>query len=290
MRVSDMNIDRIYVNSAVRSSDYQTVENHYHYYYELYYVRHGKIKIYVNNSLYTLQSGDFIMIPPFEIHYVHYLAQSTRLNIYFKYDDLCDGGVPFTDGLMEKYLRIVVIHVPRTYREIIHSLLDSMVSEENVDDSSTRIMLSLQLRQLLLCFSRYCIFHTESETKSRDEDILSAVRYINENFSSPITLDQLASMSGLSPSYFSKKFRATTGSGMKEYLNYVRLSHASTELISTNHSIMDVAINSGFSDSNYFKDAFKKMFGMSPRAFRNSRSGTNPQEKTESIDSIDGLL
>lgn len=85
----------------------------------------------------------------------------------------------------------------------------------------------------------------------------------------------MADRAGLSPSYFSKKFRAVTGMGMKEYLSYVRLEHASKELQSTDHSITEVAINSGFSDSNYFKDAFKKMYGISPRAYRAEREKTD---------------
>ena len=63
--------------------------------------------------------------------------------------------------------------------------------------------------------------------------------------------------------------------GMKEYLSYVRLEHASQELRSTDHSVTEVAINCGFSDSNYFKDAFKKMYGISPRAYRAEREKTD---------------
>jgi AraC-like DNA-binding protein len=59
--------------------------------------------------------------------------------------------------------------------------------------------------------------------------------------------------------------------GMKEYLTYIRLKHAAMELLSTNHTITDVALNSGFSNSNYFKDAFKKTYNVSPREYRASR-------------------
>ena len=50
MRVSDKNIDRIYVNRANRGADYKMTDNHYHNYYELYYVRHGKVRLCVDNS------------------------------------------------------------------------------------------------------------------------------------------------------------------------------------------------------------------------------------------------
>ena len=58
------------------------------------------------------------------------------------------------------------------------------------------------------------------------------------------------------------------GMGFKEYLNYVRLKHAQTALLTTNSSITDIALEYGFNDSNYFKDLFKKVYGKSPREYR----------------------
>lgn len=272
MRVSDLNIDRIYINSAARSSNYKMVENHYHHYYELYYVRHGKVRFYVNNSLYTLKSGDFIIIPPKLIHFVHYLSNCVRINVYFKYEYLCEQSVPFIPDLDDKFLKLVKVHIPRAYRESMDYILDTMLAEDTVDDVSSKTMLSLLMKQFLLSCNRYCVFHTSPDSNDNDEYILSAVQYIDENYHTTITLSSLAEKAGLSPSYFSKKFRATTGTGMKDYLTYVRLNHASMELLSTNHSITDIALNCGFNDSNYFKDAFKRMFGMSPRTYRQTKS------------------
>ena len=53
-----------------------------------------------------------------------------------------------------------------------------------------------------------------------------------------------------------------------EYLVLLRLKSAALELLSTQDSITEIALRNGFSDSNYFKDAFKKMYGVSPRAYR----------------------
>ena len=75
----------------------------------------------------------------------------------------------------------------------------------------------------------------------------------------------------LSPSYLSKKFHNTIGKTISEYLNSERLKHAALELISTKHSITEIALNSGFNDANYFKDVFKKTFGISPREYRKRR-------------------
>ena len=52
---------------------------------------------------------------------------------------------------------------------------------------------------------------------------------------------------------------------------FVRLQHAALDLVSTNDSITEIALRSGFSDSNYFKDAFKKKYGITPSAYRKTR-------------------
>ncbi len=103
---------------------------------------------------------------------------------------------------------------------------------------------------------------------ARDAEILLATKYIYKNFRKPLTLNEVSAVASLSPTYFSKKFKATTGMGFKEYLNYVRLKHAQTALLTTNNTITDIALEYGFNDSNYFKDLFRKVYGKSPREFR----------------------
>lgn len=274
MRVSDLNIDRIYANEVTRAADYKMVENHFHYYYELYYVRQGGCRFFINNGLYDLHSGDFIIIPPREVHFNRYISQCTRVNIYFRSTDLIDGDQAFMPNLEARFLRLAIVHIPSAYRKEIDGIIDSILREDKVDDASTPIMCNLLLRQLFVACSRHCIFQYQDSqqiVKGSDE-IITAAKYIAEHYNQQITLDSVADMVGLSPSYFSRKFRQTTGMGMKEYLSYVRLKNASMELLSTRHTVTEVAINCGFNDSNYFKDAFKKMYGLSPRTYRNTRT------------------
>lgn len=58
----------------------------------------------------------------------------------------------------------------------------------------------------------------------------------------------------MNPTYFSKKFRETTGFGFKEYLTHIRLQNAAHLLRTTDTSITEIAGICGFSDGNYFGD------------------------------------
>ena len=134
-------------------------------------------------------------------------------------------------------------------------------------------MLYLQLQELLLFCSRNCSFLQDipANIRTTDRQIVLAARYISDHYMEPISAADIASAAGFSPNYLSKRFREAAGIGVHEYLMFVRLQHAALDLVSTNDSITEIALRSGFSDSNYFKDAFKKKYGITPSAYRKTR-------------------
>ena len=274
MRVSNSDIDRIYVNIATRTKEYKfnMPDNHFHQYYELYYCKYSTCSYFVNNRILELHSGDFLLVPPREMHYTKYNSATpcTRINIYFKYSDLVDNTF-FTNEDFKKYFTTIeVFHVPNAYQNKINEHLQNMLAEDKIDDNYSAVNLRLYLKQLFFLCMRFCKFNqsTPAIINTLDEQILTALRYISDNYAETLSLESVASISGLSYTYFSKKFKLTTGMRFKEYLNIVRLKHAATELATTNISITEIAINCGFNDSNYFTDVFKKIYGLSPRKYR----------------------
>jgi AraC-like DNA-binding protein len=270
MRVSDQNIDRPYVSSQARSANYKMVDNHYHYYYELYYLKKGTCRFFTHEDQYTLHAGDFIILPPREVHFNRYLSACLRINVYFRLEDLLENNKLFLPHALTKYTPSKVTHIPSGSQAIIETTFNKMLAEEKINDEETYIMMPLLLKSLFIDFDRFGTESSAEDAENHDE-IVEAVHYITAHYNLSLTLDSLADRANLSPTYFSKKFHQTTGMGMKEYLTYIRLNQASKELLSTNHTITQIAINSGFSNSNYFKDAFKKMYNVSPRQYRASR-------------------
>ena len=270
MRVSDQNIDRIYINQLNRAPNYKMVENHFHYYYELYYLRQGQM--YISNHPYPLEAGDFVIIPPREVHVNHYRTNCVRINLYFRSKDLLSEDHPFYQAVTDTLFKPGVIHIPSAYRPSIDRLFEGMLQEETINDIGTPSMMTGMFHLFLVSAARYGI-RREAEAMvniETSQEIHMAIQYIREHYNQPITLDSLADLAGLSTTYFSRKFHQVTGMGMKEYLTYVRLSNAEKELLSTRHSVTQVAMDCGFSNPNYFKDAFKKTYGMSPKAYRKS--------------------
>ena len=272
MRASDLNIDRIYINKITREADYKMSVNHFHYYYEIFYVEQGSCRFFIGGSLFDLKRGDFLVIPPREVHYNRYLTQCTRINLYFRREDLETAPASYTgpEGALSVPL---LVHFPGSCRSVIEELFSAMLREDKVDDPISGRVLRLQLGQFFLYADRYGTRRRVSSPISSDADqtILHITEYIGAHYGEPLTLGSLARIAGLSPSYFSRRFKIVTGMRTMEYINYIRLTKASQELLSTDHTITEVAMHSGFSDSNYFKDSFRRTYGLSPRAYRKNR-------------------
>lgn len=271
MRISNLSIDRVYINSVRRTAGYRMSENHFHYYYELYYVRKGHCQLFVGSSLFDLSSGDCVLIPMGDNHIIRYLTDCTRVNLYFTKNDEADSLDVISSRTRADFTIPHFFHIPYRYLGNVDMIIDDMLKEEKVDDSLTPQMQAANLKRLFIMILRYADFDDDrmvQDLKTKDSSIIGAARYIASNYQNPITLEQVATVAGLSPTYFSKKFHMVTGMRVKEYICYHRLKNAAMELVSTKHSITQIALNNGFSDSNYFKDAFRKMYGCSPRDYR----------------------
>ena len=266
MRTSDEMIDRIYISQITRNADYKMPLAHKHAYYEFYYVRSGEASLFSGREVLNMKAGDFVLIPPGISHYAFYRSNCVRVNIYFNFSDLCDDSLPFFTDIKEP-LGFSSGSITASYRDELTGIFDRMITEGRLNDRYSLMLTKLLLREMCLYVMRYSSANSKAADGSQDV-ITNVVNYINENYAMPLDLNTLAKQAGLSPSYFSKKFKAKTGMGMKEYVTLTRLRKASAELLSTDHRISEVSSNCGFSDPNYFKDCFRRIYEMSPRDYR----------------------
>lgn len=107
------------------------------------------------------------------------------------------------------------------------------------------------------------------EEKDIHEIIGKAKRYINAHLSEDISVANIAELFFVSPTYFSRLFKRTTGQGCNEYIVQKRIERACVLLETTNFSTGKIAGMVGYSDTNYFSMAFKKQRGVSPTHYRN---------------------
>ena len=261
----------LHIESRVRSAGYAMRGHHCHQSYELFYVENGACRFLIDSSMHELRTGDFILAPPMSLHYTRYvLGDCKRTVILFGEEDLPEDVRRAMPGGGHFFRSAQVFQTPPAYRSYISHCMEHMLAEERIDDPRSPLLKRFSLWSLLLLCSRFCVFQDAlpSDLQTADRETLQAARFINEHYMNPLTTADIARAVGFSPNYLSRKFRAAAGIGLHEYLVYARLQHAALELLSTQDSITTIALRCGFSDSNYFKDSFKKKYGLTPRQYR----------------------
>ncbi|EKQ58308.1 MULTISPECIES: response regulator [unclassified Clostridium] len=107
------------------------------------------------------------------------------------------------------------------------------------------------------------------------EIIRKAKSYINDHLNEDISVYSIAEMLYLTPTYFSKLFKHSTGEGCNNYIIRKRIQKAKSLLETTSMKTGKIATLVGYKDTNYFSLAFKKQTGMSPTEFRESSGKDN---------------
>ena len=94
------------------------------------------------------------------------------------------------------------------------------------------------------------------------------VEHIERHIDEPLPVERLARESRLSIPRFKSRFRAEAGFPPAEFVLRRRIERASRLLSSTHATVLEIALQCGFTSSQYFASAFRRVTGMSPTAFR----------------------
>ena len=92
-------------------------------------------------------------------------------------------------------------------------------------------------------------------------------KYITDNFTRNISVEELAEIAGLSQSHFRKIFREIVGMSATQYAIYMRINKAKDLLVSGSANVSEAAFQSGFKDVFYFSSLFKKITGENPSKY-----------------------
>lgn len=266
----------IEVQRNKREQFYKMNEPHNHKVYEIYYLNSGTRKFFIEGDIFTISKGDLVLIDKDVMHQTTFTSNKTHERTYVLFTDR------YITPLIEKYGRECietcfsqkVFTIPAGRREYVENLLYQLECEyKNPDNYSDKLM-ECYITEIMLFLIRYVDYIGDEvvrELSATDEIMQLAAKYIIENYNKILSLKDVADYVNMSSTYFSKRFKVTTGIGFKEFLLNIRIKKASQLLLNTDYKITDVAYSCGFNDSNYFGDVFKKIKGLSPLQYRKNR-------------------
>ncbi|WP_164821325.1 response regulator transcription factor [Paenibacillus koleovorans] len=163
---------------------------------------------------------------------------------------------PHRCGLLKLYAR--------KWMDLFHADENSNVLPQfdPLDDSS--------VREHFQALAERWLQQSASTNQSVKAEIQKACEYIHNNYMHNITLNKMAAMTHLSPSYFRFLIKQHTGVSLINYLNNTRIANAKKLLLEPDIKVYDVAEMTGFSSIPYFNRTFKSLSGKTPNEYRKS--------------------
>ncbi|MGG4482270.1 AraC family transcriptional regulator [Paenibacillus illinoisensis] len=123
-------------------------------------------------------------------------------------------------------------------------------------------------------FQQILVYVTEAHTSLKEDSQMLIQRtkeYIDEHSNENLTVELLAGMAGLSPKYYVDLFKRRYGMSTTDYISGLRINRAKQFMASTDLRLRDIAHQVGYQDEFYFSRKFKKIVGVSPSVYMNSR-------------------
>ncbi len=163
-------------------------------------------------------------------------------------DHIVESPFIFTFSKMKELLSIY---------DAYKSKIEPLCKTKRISSSMLRLFLSLEGTPA-----------DKIESAPKNDYLKSSTEYIRLNYSRNISVDNIASMLGISRSYLRNIFYEAHGVSPQKYIINTRIARAKDLLASTSYTISAIAEECGYTDVLQFSKIFKKHTGVSPSHFR----------------------
>lgn len=252
---------------------------HCHRELELFWVYKGTVRIGIENEEIQLTEGDILLIRPDRIHGSKDCLKEDLIyrTILFSYDFV---GSMENDVIRQNYIDPMFSIATGPYiffsskeqecEQLFHILNDAYDVYEN-GGSGFELLLKARILEFFyeVVKSGKILQNTEQTNARMGLFMKKMNHYISENFSDRIELNDAARHVSMSKGYFCRYFKHAFHMTFHEYLTNIRLREAENLVRTTHLGMEEIAIRTGFSNSNYFTVSFKKHYHMIPTKYRN---------------------
>lgn len=251
-------------------------------FWRIYYIHEGNAHVRIYDDLHVLKPDHLYLIPAYTPHedilkgsfthtYLHFKLDDTALNNTLEQYELC-FEIPANKLLVDALSAIQNIcpgfeletSLPQAY-EIKQSYIYWSQRYDNLPIHN-RLEIAGLIRILLAAF----IAGSNKRSPVKNPRAEKGRVFINNNFSDPISVNDVANHIGMRPESFIRVFKSEFHRTPFDYLLEKRLNKAKSLLMLSSLSVKEIASSCGFHDNSYFCATFRKATSLSPGAFRKS--------------------
>lgn len=254
---------------------------HSHEFIELVYILSGEGTHCIDGIPYSTCRGSLLFINYNSSHSFHTATAMEYINILIKPEfiskHLADSETIddiFSFLILDRYFEggkcapIVsfsgrdMLEVEETALRMVREARERRAGYTVVMDGCLRIIFAMLIRRL---------GSNRTNTEYRRTVTPELLRYIDENYTKPLTLSDLANRCFYNPAYLGRLFKSSFGISLHEYIGAKRLTLAKKLLTETDEKIDAIAEKSGFADKRSFYKIFKEKTGCTPNEYRIGR-------------------
>ncbi|WP_136605644.1 AraC family transcriptional regulator [Paenibacillus dokdonensis] len=239
-------------------------------------VRSGVYTLRFGDRTYTVWSNELMFIHKsiaieFEKKGDPYYNYAIDYMMVFLNDKIVDEFLKFA-GIKTIYpvddvIPVTVLPVNDRIRSYIESLKPYIEKPDEINEGLVRIKLMELLFHVADSHERFLYQLMQPMNKERG----SIVKVMEENIANPVSLNDLAFLSGRSLATFKRDFQAKYHTSPLKWIRNRRLDKAKELLAETNLTVTDVCFSSGFENIAHFSKVFKEKFGLPPSKYRQQR-------------------
>lgn len=231
------------------------LENHFHKNLELIYILKGNLNCTVNNVTYKMTTGDFGLCLPYDIH--SYAPEKEC-----KYWILV-----FSGDFVHSFSKEIVGKVGDGFVFRLKKPVETYVKEQLINNPHPS-KYTLKSCLYAICEEYLSAVPLTQKDAKKTEIIVRIADYVSEKHTTHISLKDIATEFGYDYNYMSRHFKNIFNMSFTNFVNTYRLETAIELLETTNASIVEIALNSGFQSVRSFNDFFKRNLNTTPSEYR----------------------
>lgn len=234
--------------------------SHLHKEIEIAWVESGRMNVRADGEEFILESGDAMVLLPNVIHSYQMEEESRILMTVFDPSLAAHSfGNLMACGCKEPYVRKERVHpdVPECLGKLLG--LEGKGAPGFLVTSYHVLVLGHILGELELM---------ERKDESADNHIQRILSFTSQHYREFLSIGDVADAVGLSRYYVSKIFNQKINCSFTAYLNALRLNFAADRLLSTDETVENIAVSSGFDSSRSFYRNFQRVYHVTPGEYR----------------------
>ena len=238
---------------------------HHHDYFEMELYLSGGGNVGVNNSKYPIKRGICSFAIPANIHSIELTEDAEIFHLSFSEKAISDPAIFNAVCSLAKPC-VCFNEEEIEYLMVIFNKMCRCIQENNVYERA-------YISRLIECIVLEYMTRSDDCNVQKQENIklpnaiLKAINYINLNFMSEISQDDVAKHCGISKNHFSGMFHKYMGVSYKNYIMDKKLEYAARLILSDELSVTEIAYMVGYNNVSSFQRSFKAKYNVSPKKY-----------------------